>query len=542
MDRLDKDEIIEIIRLIRNTANFRNTFFIVAYDRNYVVNAIKQHNLHNHEEFLEKIFQIEVNLPYFKKDVLRYELAKKLKESLPENMHSTIKTDVIGTPSSVPEFLNDWLESMRDVTRLANTLLLNHSKLNGEVVFNDFMRIELLRLKYPSAYELLYRKTSDFLEIQSHPTEKNSFQLKKNSDDNKIETEFELYLSKNHDQLSIPENDISKITEFVNRLFGVGFSFDLTPRSPLSIVYPSKFKRYFAYALLQGDLSAVKFSKERALSQEKFNQKITKWVKGGLELELRNQFSEIKSFDDRDDFEKVLRAIFHLANQPTQKNIFSRNIVGYDGNDLMNKLSNYDKRLTKFYDEKNELNQFVISLFTQARSPYVFESDLIRYLNGHCSFEMYSISKEDLEQIMTNYIRQYCEKAEKFEPTFWDLFHNCKQIRTNPSGENKMVVPEEAKKIMKDFVLNKGMEGFLFAVIDIKLLSEKKFTLSNIVIDLFDNWKTFEEALDKKGEDTNSPFFDEFKEFLAAFAKNKYSGYVDFTFKEIPVERKIIKK
>lgn len=47
LDRLDKDEIIEVIRLVRNTANFYNTFFIVAYDRNYVINALKQHNLIN---------------------------------------------------------------------------------------------------------------------------------------------------------------------------------------------------------------------------------------------------------------------------------------------------------------------------------------------------------------------------------------------------------------------------------------------------------------------------------------------------------------
>ncbi|MBK7684509.1 MAG: AAA family ATPase [Bacteroidetes bacterium] len=64
LDRLDKDEIVEVIRLIRNTANFHNTYFIVSYDRAYVVNALKMHSSYSEYQYLEKIFQIEVTLPY----------------------------------------------------------------------------------------------------------------------------------------------------------------------------------------------------------------------------------------------------------------------------------------------------------------------------------------------------------------------------------------------------------------------------------------------------------------------------------------------
>ena len=79
LDRLDKEEIVEVIRLIRNTANFYNTFFIVAYDRTYVLKALSNHNPYNHEQFLEKIFQIEITLPNFNKNILRNLLLEKLK-------------------------------------------------------------------------------------------------------------------------------------------------------------------------------------------------------------------------------------------------------------------------------------------------------------------------------------------------------------------------------------------------------------------------------------------------------------------------------
>lgn len=51
LDRLDSHEIVEVLRLIRNTANFYNTIFVVAYDRNYIVNALNKHTSFGEIEF-----------------------------------------------------------------------------------------------------------------------------------------------------------------------------------------------------------------------------------------------------------------------------------------------------------------------------------------------------------------------------------------------------------------------------------------------------------------------------------------------------------
>lgn len=64
-DRLNKSELPEILKLIRNTANFCNTFFVVTYDRNYLISNLRNEYPHKTEKFLDKIFQLEINLPYF---------------------------------------------------------------------------------------------------------------------------------------------------------------------------------------------------------------------------------------------------------------------------------------------------------------------------------------------------------------------------------------------------------------------------------------------------------------------------------------------
>ncbi len=558
LDRLDKDEIVEVIRLIRNTANFHNTFFIVAYDRNYVVNALKSHNPYKQEQFLEKIFQIEVSLPYFKKDIFRYKLAEKLKQKFPNGFHKIIDEEIIGSPSVVPVFLNAWLESMRDVTRLANALVLNLSKLKGEVVFNDFLRLELLRVKYPAVYELLFKKTDSYLEAFGNSGKEYHYQLKnidkqekeslKETTFRNCETNLELYLYRHYIEISVPINDIEKIVNFISGIFKGGLSYSFYTRSHLSVIYPSKFNRYFAYNLLEGSLSEVEFSNARILNQRDFNTKISEWVLANLEFELKNRFSEIKTFDNKEDFEKIIRAIFDLANQKTlNPNMFSRNLVGYDGKDLFDKLNNYDNKLaTRYYGELEgaiKLKTFVKTLFEEAKSPYSFEADFVRYANMEFS-DTFPLTKDELTELALGYFIKYCSDNDKLDSNVWNLFRNSKQTKWVSTGGNSYqkqdVTPHETKKIMRNFVVTKDLDGFLLALIDPEPFDQGKFAISNYAFVLFDNWANFKQILEEQSED-KWRYLKEFKKFLIAYETKNYSQYVDFKFDIIPINEKIRK-
>jgi hypothetical protein len=235
-----------------------------------------------------------------------------------------------------------------------------------------------------------------------------------------------------------------------------------------------------------------------------------------------------------------------LANQPsTNPNFFARNLVGYDGKDLMDKVNNYDNKLVeRYYPEENGyeiLKTFVKGLFEQARSPYSFESDLLRHLNNQFS-DTFVLTKKDLTEMCLAYFRKYCEETDKIDSGVWHLFHCCKQTEWIPAGGNSYskqeIMPEETKKIMKDFSLNKDLDGFLFAIIDLDPFDQKKFSISNVIIDLFGNWNVFEEELSQKDE-SESKYLNEFREFLTVYAAKNYSQYVDFNFKVIPIKEKI---
>ncbi|MFL0119784.1 P-loop NTPase fold protein, partial [Tenacibaculum maritimum] len=61
-DRLQANEIFEILKLIRNTAGFDTFTYVVAYDKEYLVKSLKNNNIPNPEKFTEKIFLREIEL------------------------------------------------------------------------------------------------------------------------------------------------------------------------------------------------------------------------------------------------------------------------------------------------------------------------------------------------------------------------------------------------------------------------------------------------------------------------------------------------
>lgn len=63
LDQLSTNEIFEVFRLIRNTASFPNLIYFVAFDRSYTVKMLSE-KYQDAEKYIDKIFQLEIPLPY----------------------------------------------------------------------------------------------------------------------------------------------------------------------------------------------------------------------------------------------------------------------------------------------------------------------------------------------------------------------------------------------------------------------------------------------------------------------------------------------
>lgn len=78
VDRLPKEEIQSIFKLVASSANFNNLTFLIAYDEKVVVSALNNTQEDMGKEYLEKIINIQVDLPELDRDSLRKIFFKKL--------------------------------------------------------------------------------------------------------------------------------------------------------------------------------------------------------------------------------------------------------------------------------------------------------------------------------------------------------------------------------------------------------------------------------------------------------------------------------
>ncbi|MCT3817095.1 hypothetical protein HZQ56_14160 [Elizabethkingia anophelis] len=163
VDRLDKDEVLEILKLIRKTANFQQFFFIVAYDRNYVNNSIDGQTGGSKIKYLDKIINTEINLPYFEKSILKNYFVEELRNRLPNNLHYKVEEflkryesdgflESLGLYETQKDLFEVWLNNFREIKKVINSILINYNQIYKDVDLFDVIHLEILKLKHPYIY------------------------------------------------------------------------------------------------------------------------------------------------------------------------------------------------------------------------------------------------------------------------------------------------------------------------------------------------------------------------------------------------------
>jgi len=165
LDRLEKDEIYEVLKLIRNTAKFKNLIYIVAYDRYYICTTLKEKGIVAPETYLYKIFQMEVLLPAFEADLIEKMLMDELKKQLDGEIQlyflKAIENEV-SKANHTKRAIGYFLKNFRDVKRFTNLLCLEIEHVATVKLVHDVLPWGLFWLEIVHyAYEDLYLKLRD---------------------------------------------------------------------------------------------------------------------------------------------------------------------------------------------------------------------------------------------------------------------------------------------------------------------------------------------------------------------------------------------
>ncbi|WP_159478607.1 P-loop NTPase fold protein [Dyadobacter sp. 3J3] len=175
LDRVSPEEILDVLNLIRNTADFQNTIFLVAMDLDYIKSSLNsQNNLLNVDKYLEKIFQLQFVLSPIMFDTIKLLLEKELDTLLEINKNLglppkfsenfkealskiSFQPDIVnGIPGissyDRPGILEESLTNIRDIKRFLNSFTMTYKLFIGELDMLDLILLELLKLKFTHFY------------------------------------------------------------------------------------------------------------------------------------------------------------------------------------------------------------------------------------------------------------------------------------------------------------------------------------------------------------------------------------------------------
>ncbi|MGB5989681.1 MAG: P-loop NTPase fold protein [Marinifilaceae bacterium] len=353
VDRLNNEEIIELLRIIRNTVNFPNVIFVVAFDKDYVIKTIDKPI-----EYLDKYFQYELYIPPNRKEDLIKAFSQQVlsKFSLNTRLEKAMQESVLSQTMLVRFVFN-----YRDVKVLCNNFCVNIELLSEDVDYIDLLHFTLMNRNYPTEVRYIYDNFSSIFD-----TEKSY--LKGSQRYNKI------ILRKKDNDKECPENIISqsdiedKRKDLFCEIFKYIFIGKEIPKDPfddknfdlgscmlfssaiskeLSILNIEKTHLFFELVLRNDDISNVEF--ETKIQLNIFQDYIDKLIKSTYKKEEKKKqiYNKLLSIDKSIYNRQIIKNIIKVCNfigdvslihvlkpliydqEPVLKKIFNNSVEDY---------------------------------------------------------------------------------------------------------------------------------------------------------------------------------------------------------------------
>ncbi len=141
--------------------NFTNVVYLLVFDKELVIKTIAETKEISGEAYLEKIIQVSFDLPLPDKTSLRRLLFAKLDQIFAETPKSQINQ--VRWADIYFQGIDHFITSIRDITRLINSLTVTYPAVKSEVNPVDFIAIESLRIFCPSIYSIIHQNSYLFV-------------------------------------------------------------------------------------------------------------------------------------------------------------------------------------------------------------------------------------------------------------------------------------------------------------------------------------------------------------------------------------------
>lgn len=164
VDRLQSKELMMVLKLIRDTADFPNVFYIVAADNIHLKKMLNIQHIDDAETYLEKFFNLEFLLPA-NENIAFNELIKNLRVKF-EVLQIQDTENCLQKIINVPH-IKDVFSNMRDVYRFLNTYFLAIDSMNDvkEIDIFDLFLLTVIQIEDMEYYVQLRDNSMNILNV-----------------------------------------------------------------------------------------------------------------------------------------------------------------------------------------------------------------------------------------------------------------------------------------------------------------------------------------------------------------------------------------
>lgn len=554
IDRLNAGEIKEVLRLIRNTANFPYIQFIVAYDKNYVCETLRDNGINAPDRYLEKFFNLEMSLPKSAERVICKELLTRIQGTISaiwglEKEDTKITNMVYYRPDDPTNSIIDnnlvtqVLSTIRDVIRFHNSYCLlakayKNQSAEKEVCFQDLFFLELLRHRYLDIYTILCNKPFVLLQLSDYVFSLNEDYKKTlqeyldntqveivsdileylfRSDRNKtnaiysLRSYYKYFMYRLDDKIltvdefmSLAGKKDSEIIESANQLYKnkYGLEFENQIGELLVQIYKSNGEgRTFDYTVIYNLLERLSKSDIRDLRDEIYN---------AIILHLQ----QLRCIDNRH-----FKALLHLYDVV---DFNSKTIKYFDLSDfLMTILVKKNLGVKLGHSIGQEESDIVYDFLSSTTHPAIISPVLSLFKE---MVENNEIIKDnlliDLSVLSDLQLKYFENKQNKFSEDGFTLFYNCKS--KTDSKTHRVYLRQKALDIMKNEIL-KNPEGYFSMFVRKGETSNPKDNMVSpepFCAQIFGDYSKFEEFLEKCKDDNQYTI--RVKNFWELYKNNGY--------------------
>jgi predicted KAP-like P-loop ATPase len=544
LDRLNEKEILQVLKLIRNTANFKNTFFVVAMDKEYVLSRLKSNSDILNSNFIDKFFQLEIYLPEIDNLILRKYFIDCLKKSTLATSDGYFENQLFESMSNSDNLFNDFVKNIRDVKRVVNQIVYDYPIFKKDIDLKDFMNFTYFKLKFPKYLKLLNDRKADFIYIDR---EKGTYNLIKCIEDEKpVDILDKLNKVKLHNTSFLNKYEISSTKKCLNNDLSINcedqtlllktlaylFGEENTVPSVSSIKNETNFRMLVEQRIFSHYFTQSEFEQLYDINDD--YRKVSLLLASNFYQEKLSQL--IKRFDDfnTNDEHKIKRTIQILIILFDQREYYK-----LYGTELLILLETYVQRLLSINKER------IVDSSTWIQTN-IFEAQELSIETRIYLFSHVWKSKADVKYwnlsdiyISTKVIELFKNYLASFQDKLWDVnfydvygvYHSIKDIGDLRAAINSFFIK---------FWNENKIELLCAQITEIEAFSKSQFKISDTAVEIFGSKQNFIEFV-KNHKNNTLPEIKEFIHFFNLCEIMRHLNFVVYQFKvSILIKQKII--